>query len=239
MKPLLDKIKLAGLVNVAQASLSKGDFVSKLNTLTAFKAGATSQDSDEAISIKDVLIKTEIKDGHLFVEPFNLKVKGQEATIGGSNTLDGKLDYSMLIKDIPTGIVGNALNSAVSSLTGGSKLISDKIDIDLGIGGTYDDVKINLLSTSESGESSGAAEAFKQQISSKVDDEKAKAEAKLAKEKAEAEAKAKAAADSARVVLEAKKKAVQDSIDAAAAAAKKKAADEAKNKVKKLFKKKG
>ena len=241
MMPLMDKINLEGLVNVAQAALTGGEFSTKLNSLAAFKSGAASSDSDKSISIKDVLIKTEIKDGHLFVEPFDLEVNGQKATLGGSNTLDGQLSYSMLIKEIPTGAIGSALNSAVSSLTGGTNLISDKIDIDLGIGGTYDDVKVSLLSTSPSGSTGGssASAAFKEQITSKVDDEKAKAEAKIAEEKARAEAKAKAAADSAKAVLSAKKKATQDSINAAVAAQKKKAAESAKNKVKKLFKKKG
>lgn len=186
MMPLMEEIDLSGLVNVAQASLSKGDFVTKLNSVAAFNSGSSSSTkSNEPISIKDVLIQTSIKDGHLFVEPFNLNVKGQKATLGGSNTLDGKLDYSMLIKEIPTGVVGAALNSAIGSLTGGQKLVSDKIDVDLGIGGTYDDVKVKLLSTSASGVAGGAAAAFKQQISSKVDDEKAKAEAELERKKEE------------------------------------------------------
>lgn len=185
MMPLMDEINLAGLVNVAQASLTKGDFVSKLNNVASFNSGAASNNSSEPISIKDVLIQTSIKDGHLFVEPFNLNVNGQKATLGGSNTLDGKLDYSMLIKEIPTGVVGTALNSAIGSLAGGQKLVSDKIDVDLGIGGTYDDVAVKLLSTSASGVAGGAAAAFKQQITSKVDDEKAKAEAELERKKEE------------------------------------------------------
>ena len=185
MMPLMDEINLAGLVNVAQASLSKGDFVSKLNSVAAFNGGGSSDEPKQPISIKDVLIQTAIKDGHLFVEPFNLNVNGQEATLGGSNTLDGKLDYSMLIKEIPTGAVGSALNSAIGSLTGAQNLVADKIDIDLGIGGTYDDVSINLLSTSASGTGSGAAAAFKEQMTTKVDEEKAKAEAELERKKEE------------------------------------------------------
>lgn len=185
MMPLMEEINLAGLVNIAQASLSKGDFVSKLNSIAAFNSGAASTNSSEPISIKDVLIQTSIKDGRLFVEPFNLNVKGQKATLGGSNSLDGKLDYSMLIKEIPTGAVGAALNSAIGSLAGGQKLVSDKIDVDLGIGGTYDDVRVKLISTSASGAASGAAAAFRQQITSKVDDEKAKVEAALDRKKEE------------------------------------------------------
>ncbi|MBC6399738.1 MAG: AsmA family protein [Ekhidna sp.] len=241
MTPIMDVINLDGLVNIAQATLNSGSFVNKLNSLTALKSGSNSSGIEKSVSLKDVLVKAAIKDGRLFVEPFNLEVQGQKATIGGSNTLDGKLNYSMLIKEIPTGAVGNALNSAVSSLTGGKSLISNKMDIDIGIGGTYDDVKVSLLSASPSGSDgqSSATKAFKQQITSKVDEEKAKAEADLAKTKAEAEAKARAAEEKAKADLEAKKKAVQDSIKAAEAAAKKKLKEDAKKKVKSLFKKGG
>ncbi|MEQ6168289.1 AsmA-like C-terminal region-containing protein [Ekhidna sp. MALMAid0563] len=190
MMPIMDEINLKGLVDVAQAQLEKGEFMQKLSAVAALKTGASGQTSDK-ISVKDVLIKTEIKDGRMYVEPFELDVKGQKAVLGGNNTLDGKLNYSMLLKDIPTGAVGDALNSAISSFTGGKKLIADKIDLDLGIGGTYDDPQIKLLGSSESSGSSGASESFKKQISAQVDEQKAKAEAELAKKKAEAEAKAK------------------------------------------------
>ncbi|MEM6642450.1 MAG: AsmA-like C-terminal region-containing protein [Bacteroidota bacterium] len=200
MMPLLDKVNLAGLVNVAQAALEKGEFVNKLNSIASFKGGTKSNASSDAISIKDVLIKAAIRDGRLFVEPFNLNVKGQKATLGGSNTLDGKLDYSMLIKEIPTGAVGTALNSAISSFTGGKSLVSDKIDVDLGIGGTYNDIQVKLLSTSASGNASEAAAAFKQQITTKVDEQKAKVDAEIEKRKE---------AQKQKIIAEAKEKAAQ------------------------------
>lgn len=254
MMPLLDKINLAGLVNVAQASLSGGEFFTKLNSLTALKSGANSNQAEQTIAIKDVLIQTAIRDGRLYVEPFDMNVSGQKATLGGSNSLDGKLDYSMLIKEIPTGNIGAALNSAMSSLTGGKNLIADRIDANLGIGGTYDDVKVTLKSTSASGTSTSVSQSFRQELSTKMDQEKAKAEAKIAAEKAKAEAelsrkkaeakkkadeeaaRAKAEADKVRAELEAKKKATQDSIRAASEAAKKKASEQAKDQAKKLFK---
>ncbi|GAB4240498.1 MAG: AsmA-like C-terminal region-containing protein [Ekhidna sp.] len=187
MMPLMEEVNLAGLVNVAQATLSGGDFMNKLNAITALKSGASASNTEKNITLKDVLIKTEIRDGRLFVEPFDLTVKGQTATLGGSNTLDGKLDYSMQLRDIPTGAIGNALNNALSSLTGGQKLVSDKINLNLGIGGTYDDVSVKLLGTSPSGSGGQTSPkaAFKQQLTSKVDEEKAKAEAELEKRKEE------------------------------------------------------
>ncbi|WP_420317143.1 AsmA-like C-terminal region-containing protein [Ekhidna sp.] len=188
MMPLMDEIYLQGLVNIAQASLEKGQFVQKLSAVTSLKPGAKSADGEaDPISLKDVLIQTEIKDGRLFIEPFELNVGGQNALVGGNNTLDGQLDYSMLLKDIPTGQIGNALNSALSSLTGGKKLVSDKINLNLGIGGTYDDVAVKLLGTSDAsgGKSTSATESFKQELTSKVDGEKEKAEAELVAKKEE------------------------------------------------------
>jgi hypothetical protein len=184
MMPLMNKVNLAGLVNIAQATLEKGDFMNKLSAVASLKSGDTA-DKPQQISVKDVLIKTEIKDGTLFIEPFDLKVGAQKATVGGSNTLDGTLNYSMLMKEVPTGQIGNALNTALSSLTGSKNLIADKIDLNLGIGGTYNDPKVKLLSTSKSGSdgNTSASAAFKEQISSKVDEQKAKLEADLEEKK--------------------------------------------------------
>lgn len=186
MMPIMEEINLAGLVNIAQATLEKGKFVQKLSSVTSLKNGA-SADKPQGITVKDVLIKTEIKNGSLFIEPFDLKVAGQKATVGGSNTLDGKLNYSMLMKEIPTGQIGNALNSALSSLTGGKNLIADKIDLNIGIGGNYDDPEVKILGTSKSGsdESSSVSQAFKQQMSAKVDEQKEKAKEELEAKKEE------------------------------------------------------
>ncbi|MEP0985951.1 AsmA-like C-terminal region-containing protein [Ekhidna sp.] len=185
MMPLMEEMNLNGLVNIAQASLEKGRFMEKLSAVTALKSGASSQPAKK-ITISDVLIQTEIKDGTLFVEPFELNVGGQNAVVGGSNTLDGILDYSMLLKDIPTGQIGSALNSAIGSLTGGKKLIADKINLNIGIGGTTDDPAVKLLGTSNaSGSETSATTDFKKTLNSKVDEKKEKAEAELEKKKEE------------------------------------------------------
>ncbi|MEP1096828.1 MAG: AsmA-like C-terminal region-containing protein [Cyclobacteriaceae bacterium] len=241
MMPLMDEMNLSGLVNIAEAALEKGNFMNKLSTVTSFKSGASSGGEKKSITLKDVLVSAAIKNGRLFIEPFDLNVGGQKATLGGSNSLDGKLDYAMQLKDIPTGAIGSALSGALGSLTGGKKLISDKINLNLGIVGTTDDPKVNLLgsSPSSSGESASAKAAFQKQVNDKVAAEKAKAEAELARKKAEAEAKAKAAADSAKAALAAKKKAAEEAAKKKIEEEKKKAAEAAKNKLKGLLKKKG
>ena len=240
MMPLMDEMNLSGLVNIAEAALERGNFMNRLSAVASLKGGSSGGEQKK-ITLKDVLVSTAIRNGRLFVEPFDLNVNGQKATLGGSNSLDGELDYAMLLKDIPTGAIGSALNSALGSLTGGNNLVSDKIDLNLGIIGTTDDPKINLLgsSPSSSGGSQGVKAAFQQQVNSKVEEEKAKAEAELARKKAEAEAKAKAAADSAKATLEAQKKAAADAAKKKLEEEKKKAEEAAKSKLKSLFKKKG
>ncbi|MEP1033977.1 AsmA-like C-terminal region-containing protein [Ekhidna sp.] len=193
MMPIMDAIDLTGLVNIAEAALEKGDFLQKLSSVASLKPGAQAQ-SNKNITLKDVLVITSIKNGRMFVEPFELEVNGQKAVVGGNNGLDGSLDYSMQLKDISTGQIGSALNSALSSFTGGKKLVAEKINLNLGIGGTYDDPKVKLLGTSNasSGSSGGTAVDFKKQLTEKVDEQKEKAAAEIAKQKAEAEAKTKA-----------------------------------------------
>ncbi|SNS48255.1 AsmA family protein [Ekhidna lutea] len=186
MMPIMDSLYLNGLVNVVQATLEKGTFMQKLSSVSALKAGASSQ-PNKSITLKDVLIKTEIKNGRMYIEPFNLNVQGQKAVLGGNNGLDGTLDYSMILEEVPTGQIGSALNSAISSLTGGEKLVADKINVNLGIGGTYEDVKVRLLGTSNASDASDAS--IKQKLSSQIDAQKQKLEDDLAGKKEELEAK--------------------------------------------------
>ncbi|WP_370088542.1 AsmA-like C-terminal region-containing protein [Ekhidna sp.] len=186
MMPIMDEINLSGLVNIAQAALEKGEFMQKLSSVAALKTGANTQPSQK-ITLKDVLVSTSIKNGRMFVEPFELQVGGQKAVVGGNNGLDGSLDYSMLLKDIPTGQIGNALNSALSSFTGGKKLVADKINLNLGIGGTYDDPTVKLLGTSSASGGGSATDDFKKDLTAKVDEQKEKAEAEVEAAKAKAQ----------------------------------------------------
>lgn len=190
MMPIMEAINLTGLVSVAEGAVEKGDFLQKLSSVTSFKTGSNAS-SAKNITVKDVLISTYIQNGRMYVEPFELEVSGQKAVVGGNNGLDGSLDYSMLLKDLSTGKVGNVLNSALSSLTGGKTTIANKINLTIGIGGTYDNPKIKLLGTSDASDDhsgSSTTAQFKEQLKEKVDEQKEKVEAAITKEKEEAKA---------------------------------------------------
>lgn len=229
MMPLMDEINMAGMVSITEALLEKGEFVQKVSSVASLK-GIGDDQASQNIKIKDVLISTAIKNGRLYVDPFDIEVNGQEAVLGGSNGLDGSLDYIMTMKDVPTGIVGDALNNALRSFTGGKKMVADKVDLNLGIGGTYSAPRVSLLgsSPSSSGGASEVTTSLEDQVMSKVNEQKA-----------EAERKAKEIAEKKKLEVEEKKKKAEEEAKRKLEEEKKKAEEEAKKKLKKLFKKGG
>jgi hypothetical protein len=239
MMPLYDKMFGSGLIKIADAALSGSKITSAISSVTKLKSGAAAGGSD-GVKLKDVIMDAEIKEGRLHVKPFDVNIGGYKTTVSGSNGILGDLDYNLKM-DVPTGAAGDALNSALSSFTGGKSVVGQNIKLNLGMGGTYDDPKVKLLGTGAGGDGDGdgAGGAAKAAAKAALDEQKAKAQAELDKKKAEvqaevnkkkaeAEAKAKAEIAKKKAEVEAKAKAEAEKI-------KKKAADKAKDALKKLF----
>jgi hypothetical protein len=223
MMPLYETITGEGLLKVAQASLTDVKLLSAASAVTSLK------DSDGTVSLKDVLLNAKIEDGKVSVEPFDVKLGGYTTTVSGSNSIEGALDYQMKVQSVPTGGAGKAVSSAISSLTGTNSLSMDKVDVKLGVGGTFLDPKVGLLGVSPAG--SKEQVTVKDQAKSIVN-EKVKVETEKVKQKV-AETK-KEAVDSAKTIITDKKEVVSD-------AAKKEvdeAKDKAKDAVKDIFKRK-
>lgn len=184
MMPIYDQMYGKGVVMLKEASLQD-----KLATGMAkiLKSG------DDGLAISDVEANFEIKDGRLHVEPFEAKLAGRKATIWGSNGMDGSLDYNVT-STIKTGAAGTAVNSLLSSYTGGAKIVGENLDLTINIGGTYDDPKVGLGSAKPSGGGSGGGSA-------------ASVAKDAAKGKAKEEAKKAAEEQAAKIVAEGKKQA--------------------------------
>lgn len=227
MMPLYDQLYGNGLVKIAEAALSGGKLTSAVSSVT--KLGGAS----DKVSLKDVIMETEIKDGRLHVKPFDINFGGKKTTISGSNGADGSIDYIMKM-NVPAGAIGDAANNALASLTGIKSAVGKNIKLNLKVTGSYDSPKVGLAGT-EAGESNSGnnnvTAAAKDQAKQKLAEEKAKAEAaakaELEKKKKEAEEKAKKLKEEA----EAKAKAEAERL-------KKEAEEKAKNALKGLFKKK-
>jgi DNA-binding transcriptional MerR regulator len=221
MMPIYEDMQGAGLIKIAQAAVSDVKLLSAVSNMTKLN------NSDGEVSLKDLLLSAEIKSGRLYVEPFDMTIGGRKATIGGSTGVDGSLDYAMAM-NVPSGQVGDALNSALASVPGMSNAIGNDITMNLGISGTYDELKVKLLSANPTGASgSGVKDALKQQAADKLNEQKEAATAKV-----------EAAKDSVSAVINEKKEEVKEEIKEEVDKAKEETTDKAKDALKGLLKKK-
>ena len=221
MMPIYEDLIGAGLVNIAQASLKDIKILSAVSGVTKLN-----QDDGE-VTIKDIIMSTEIKGGRLHVEPFNIKLGGKSATVSGSTGLDGSLQYAMMM-NVPSGQVGESLNSAISSLTGMKNLVSNSLDLTLGITGDYNDPKVKLLSAKPAG-SGGSDASLKTALKTQATDE-------IAKQKEVVTQKVEAAKDSAKAVVDEKVAEAKEEAKEKVEETKQEVEDKAKEAVKNLFK---
>ncbi len=221
MMPVYEDMQGSGLIAIAQASLKDVKLLSAVSSVSKLNQG------DGEVSLKDVIMATEIRDGRLFVEPFDLTIGGRKATVGGSTGVDGSLDYAMSM-NVPAGQVGNALNSALSSVAGLDNAIGKDITLNLGILGTYDNPKVSLLSAKSAGSTGGS-------VKTALED---KVKAKVEEKKEEAKAAINTAKDSVSTIVEEKKEELKEEIKEEVDKAKQDAKDKAKDAVKDIFGKK-
>jgi len=130
MTPNMSTVNLDGLVEIAQAALVQSDLLTGISSLTKLEGKA------DKVSLKDVVMKTSIKDGKIKTAPFKVKLGDYDAVVSGSYGLDKKMDYVMTV-DVPTGKLGSEVNSALASFTGKEGAVGDMIKLPINIGGTY------------------------------------------------------------------------------------------------------
>lgn len=229
MIPVYSSLNGTGLIEVAQAAMQDVKLLSAVSSVSSLKQ------KDGNVNLKDVLLSAEIRDGSVFVKPFDITMGGYTATIAGSNTIDGQLNYGMVVKDVSTGAVGQTVTSALSSV-GIKNATSSNVDINFGIGGSFSDPKVKLLGASPAGSSSSEetlAGSVQTQVKEKVEEKKEEAKQIVAETKKQAE-------DSAKAVVAETKKEAEKKVDKEVDKAKEKAEDAVKDLFgKKKKKKKG
>ena len=227
MMPIYETMFGSGDLNI------KNGTIQEVKLLTAASAVTNLDNGDGTVKMKDVNMAVEIIEGNVFVEPFDVNMGGYTTTISGSNNVSGELDYSMVVREVPTGAAGQALNAALSSFTGGGNAVASKVDVNLGVKGTFDDPSVKFLGVSNSGSqdqrSSVAAkakdelEAKKEEAKAKIEETKKEVVQQVTEAKDEAKEKVSAIADETKETAKEEVKEV---------------AEEAKDKLKGLLKKK-
>lgn len=166
MMPKMETVNGAGIIKVAQASLANSKLLSGITSLTKL------QNTDN-VTLKDVLMSASIQNGRLSVKPFDVKFGSYATNVAGSTGLDGTINY-MLKMNVPAGQLGTQLQSYASQFTGASP--SKDIPVTIGVGGTYNDPKPNLVASEQAKQVQAAVkeevkqttEAVKQEVKQEV-----------------------------------------------------------------------
>ena len=239
MMPLMNSLSVSGLVEITEAAMKNVKILDGVMKIAKLKGGGGN--SDTLAKLKDLGLSMKIQEGRLSVKPFNLKIGGNDAVVSGSTGLDGSLDYAMAMK-IPAGQVGQVVNQALAKFTGGKDLAPDFLNLNIGIGGTYDDPKIKLLGAKPDTGGESLTASVKAQVKEKVDEQVAQAKEKVDAKVDEAKEKVEEAKKEAVQKVEAKvdtaKAVVEKKVDKEKEKAKKKVENKAKGKLKGLTKKK-
>ena len=184
MLPVYSTLTGKGIFEIVRAAVGGSPVMQKISSLTALPALKSF-----AVQNKDVA--AEILNGNFVVKPFDFNVGDIKLTVGGTNNVNGNLEYVTAI-NLPTGKIGSALSSQLTSLTGVQNIKgTDRVTLGLDIGGTVKDPQVRLTTGSVKTQ---AVDVAKSLVGSLVD-------SKLADNKQAAAAKNLLNQDSARAAL--------------------------------------
>ncbi|SHI41049.1 AsmA family protein [Hymenobacter daecheongensis DSM 21074] len=173
MMPNYSTLTGKGLFEVVRAAVGNSQVLDKISTLTQFQ-----ELRSFVVNNKDVA--AEIINGNFIVKPFDLTVGQIKMTVGGSNNISsGGLEYVTAL-DVPTGKVGNSLNSKLTQLTGVQNIKgTERVMLGLKIGGTVTNPQVKLTTGGVKTQAKDLAKSLVQSVvQSKVDDAKLKLAAK-------------------------------------------------------------
>lgn len=160
MMPNMATVNGAGLIKIAQASLTQSKLISGVTSLTKLS------DTDN-VTMKDVLMSASIDDGKLTVKPFDVKFGGYTTNVAGSTALDGSIAYTLKM-NVPAGQLGTQLQGFANQYTG-SNNVAKEIPVTIGVSGTYKDPKTNLIVTEQK---QAVKEAVKEEVKAKTEEVK-------------------------------------------------------------------
>ncbi|MCK4922361.1 MAG: hypothetical protein KAS71_15015, partial [Bacteroidales bacterium] len=176
---LLDSTMSPDLNSIAGVGNIKSDEIKMEDNETFTKIGNMLKKPDLAEQkFKDLNIDFEVKEGRVYIEPFDTKLGTAKLKVGGSHGLDQTMDYDLDFK-IPRSQFGNASNDilegfAAQARTKGFELDPGE-DVALGIKlqGTYKDPKISMdFKESVAGTKTQVKEVVKEKAVEKIEEVK-------------------------------------------------------------------
>jgi len=200
MLPLLTVLDGKGAIKTSELLLQGLPLMGKV-------ADALKADRLRSPTFDAIRASIQIKEGRLFVNPFNVKVGESMLRVAGSNGIDQSIQYTLGFR-MPRSELGAGTNQVITNLvsragkTGLDLQAADTVGIEVKLGGTITSptVQTNLGDLVASA-GQRVKQAAQNELNERVDSAKARADS------AAAEARRKAAAEAQKLVTEAEEKA--------------------------------
>jgi hypothetical protein len=202
MMPVLEEINSLGLFEMQSGKLSGSNVMNAL-------ADKTKIDALRTVDLGNIRGNFKIENGFLEVSPIALKIGNVNLTIGGKQSLTGELAYLVNL-DAPSGTLGQSAFTALSNLSGNAIKASERVTVNLLVGGTAQKPTIQ-------GGDGGTGSEVKDQLTEAAEDklkDKLGTDVNLEKDSLKAQVKdaTQKAKDSLKNVANQTQKALQDSL---------------------------
>jgi hypothetical protein len=185
MSPVLKSMNGSGMLASKEIEITNSKGLSKI-------ADAVKYEKLKNLKANDVKFTFEIKDGRIYLHPFDTKILGNKVSISGDQGIDQTMNYVMKMT-----LPSNAVQNAASQLGGtAGKIIGaigSTIDANINITGTFNDPKVGVGFTTAEGVS--VKDKIKEQVKAAVEQKKAAVKAEVNKKAEEIMAKARKEAD--------------------------------------------
>lgn len=218
MHPVLEEIDGAGVFEIIQGQLNSTPMFSAISSKTSITDLIP-------IDLNDLRGSFKIEDGFLIISPLNFPIKDIKLSLAGKQNLAGAMNYTFQI-DAPNGQLSQQAISSLSSLSGVAITTSDRLIVNMTIGGTVSNPTI-------SGAGGGTGAEIKGQVTQAAEDklnDQLNTDLSLNQDslKQQARQTSQQAKDSLKAIAQQTQQAVQDSIDQALQQAKSEAKTQAK-----------
>jgi hypothetical protein len=144
------------------------------NSKTFEKIGAyLKNDKLKVLSLNDFDVDFEVRNGRVYLKPFDVKIGKYKLNISGDQGIDKTMNYTMLM-NVPRSELGSGANSALEGLTslasqqGFSLDVGDVIDINFLVTGTLQDPQVKPLFKKTTG---NIKEQVREQVKERVTEE--------------------------------------------------------------------
>jgi hypothetical protein len=193
MMPLFDALSGQGSLQTSQLQINDFPPLDRVANLTKLDL----LDDPALVAVRS---KFDIRDGRLHVQPFTVGVGRTTMTVSGSNGLDQSLDYDLSLR-VPRALLGAEANQAIAGLVskaagaGVDLQAAQEIALGIKLGGTVTNPSVSTDVGSVAGsavQTAGEAvrEAAEQRVTETVDSAKQRAAAEVARLVADAEKRA-------------------------------------------------